>query len=71
MITRYGRIQSVICALIVLSAPGTAHAYLDPGTGGVLLQVILGGFAAVGVLLKMYWHRIRNAFGRNEPTSPD
>ena len=71
MIIRYGRIQSVIFALIVLSASGPAHAYLDPGTGGVLLQVILGGFAAIGVVLKIYWHRIRNAFGRNEPANPD
>jgi hypothetical protein len=39
-------------------AAGTAHAYLDPGTGSMLLQVILGGIAAVGVALKMFWHRI-------------
>lgn len=40
-----------------------AYAYLDPGTGSVLLQVILGGIAAVGVIVKMYWHRFRAALG--------
>ena len=40
-----------------------AMAYLDPGTGSMLLQVILGGIAAVGVAIKLYWHKLRAAFG--------
>ena len=31
--------------------------YLDPGSGSMLLQLILGGVAAVGVGLKMTWRR--------------
>lgn len=42
------------------------EAYLDPGTGSMLLQVILGGVAAVGVALKLYWHRIKAALGRRK-----
>ena len=38
--------------------PVTAFAYLDPGTGSMLLQVILGGVAAVAVALKLFWYRI-------------
>lgn len=33
-------------------------AYLDPGSGSMLLQLILGGAAAAGVGLKMSWHRV-------------
>jgi hypothetical protein len=33
-------------------------AYLDPGSGSVLLQAILGGFAAVAVAAKLYWGRL-------------
>ena len=40
-----------------------AVAYLDPGTGSMLLQVILGGIAAGGVAIKLYWHKLRAAFG--------
>ena len=40
-----------------------AFAYLDPGTGSMLLQVILGGIAAIGVALKLFWHKIRVAIG--------
>jgi hypothetical protein len=29
----------------------------------MLLQVILGGIAAVGVALKLFWHKIRVAIG--------
>ena len=43
------------------------HAYLDPGSGSMLLQVLLGGFAAVGVIAKLYWHRLTAVFRRNKP----
>ena len=49
--------------LFVVSFSGSAHAYLDPGSGSMLLQVILGGIAAVGVALKLAWHKIIIFFG--------
>ena len=49
--------------VLLLAMPASAFAYLDPGTGSMLLQVILGGFAAIGVALKLYWHRIKAALG--------
>ncbi len=46
-------------ALFLITAlPVTAFAYLDPGTGSMLMQVILGGIAAVAVALKLFWYRI-------------
>lgn len=62
----------IVCILILLPA-GSAVAYLDPGTGSMLLQVILGGFAAVGVALKLYWHKIRVALspGRKAKAKAD
>lgn len=44
-------------------------AYLDPGSGSMLLQVILGGVAAVGVVCKMYWYRIKRALGFGDKTA--
>jgi hypothetical protein len=32
--------------------------YLDPGTGSMLLQLLVGGIAAIGVAAKFYWRRI-------------
>ena len=33
-------------------------AYLDPGTGSMILQILAGGLAAVAVTAKLYWNRI-------------
>ena len=35
----------------------TILAYLDPGTGSMLVQLLVGGVAAAGVALKLYWHK--------------
>ncbi len=53
----------IIVLVFILTASGPAWAYLDPGSGSMLLQVILGGVAAVGVVCKMYWYRIKAALG--------
>ncbi len=37
-------------------------AYLDPGSGSMLLQILLGGIAGVAVAGKMYWQRIKARF---------
>jgi hypothetical protein len=33
-------------------------AYLDPGSGSMILQMIAGGTAAVAVTAKLYWRRV-------------
>jgi hypothetical protein len=32
---------------VVLILPGTAHAYVDPGTGAYLLQLLIAVFGAI------------------------
>jgi hypothetical protein len=62
----------VLTTVILLLMFSDAVAYLDPGTGSMLLQVILGGIAAVGVAIKLYWHKLRAAFGMaKKPDSED
>jgi hypothetical protein len=36
----------------------TVLAYLDPGSGSMMLQVLAGGIAAAAVTLKVYWRRL-------------
>ena len=60
------RIFNTVLLLLVCT---NALAYLDPGTGSMLLQVILGGVAAVGVAVKLYWHKIRAAMGMKKKES--
>jgi len=60
-----------LLALLLLTIAPSALAYLDPGTGSMLLQVILGGIAAVGVALKLFWHKIRVALGMSKKTAAE
>lgn len=51
---------------VTVSDPGRmAHAYLDPGTGGIILQMLLGGAAGVMVVGKLYWHQFTSLFRRD------
>jgi len=52
---------SVIAVLACLTLP--AHAYLDPASGSMLLQMIVGGVAGVALAVKLFWHRILGFFG--------
>jgi hypothetical protein len=39
-------------------------AYLDAGTGSLILAALAGGVAGVGVLVKLYWHRFLGLFSK-------
>jgi hypothetical protein len=53
----------VLAMLVGIFSPLDAFAYLDPGAGSMLLQVIIWGLAAIGVVLKLYWHRFLQFLG--------
>lgn len=54
---------SAIAALLMLAAlPQDAAAYIDPGTGSLLLQGLIAGLAAGAVVLRGYWYRIKAFF---------
>lgn len=38
-------------------------SYLDPATGGMLLQAIAGAVAAAAVTVKFYWGRVKRVLG--------
>ena len=54
-----------------ITFPTSAHAYLDPGSGSMLLQILLGGTAGLAVLLKLYWHRFLLLFGIQQPQTAE
>jgi hypothetical protein len=47
-------------------------AYLDPGSGSMILQIIAGGLAAVAVTAKLYWNRLLKflRIRKDEPEAP-
>ena len=50
----------------------TVLAYLDPGSGSMILQIIAGGLAAVAVTAKLYWGRLLKflRIRKDEPKAP-
>jgi hypothetical protein len=62
-------------ALVLVTAlllwPTSAEAYLDAGSGSMLLQLVLGGVAGLLVILKLYWQRVLSFLGlrRDEPAA--
>lgn len=55
---------SAIPAFVILSLPDTAAGsyYLDPGTGSIIIQVLIGALAGGLIALKIFWGRISSLF---------
>ena len=51
-----------IIVLLVLSVgialPLTAQAYIDPGSGSLVLQLLIGSVVGLFVAVKLYWKKI-------------
>jgi hypothetical protein len=37
-----------------------AHAYLDPGTGSMIVQIVIAGTVGALFTLKTFWSQIKN-----------
>jgi hypothetical protein len=62
-----------VLAVFLFTMP--AHAYVDPGTGSMVLQVIIGGLLAAVFMVKTYYYelkrRINKLLGRDSGTKKD
>lgn len=58
-------IGAALSLSLVLAAASTteAKAYLDGGSGSMLLQLLLGGVAGLAVAGKLYWYKLLSLFG--------
>ena len=54
----------LIFSLIAYTSP--AYAYLDPGTGSMLIQGLIGGLAVVMSFLSIYWQKVKAFFGKKK-----
>ncbi|PIP86562.1 hypothetical protein COV42_03070 [Candidatus Campbellbacteria bacterium CG11_big_fil_rev_8_21_14_0_20_44_21] len=48
--------------LLVFANPLLAEAYLDPGTGSLIVQAVIAALAAVGLYIGIFWRKIRSYF---------
>ncbi|MCK9553996.1 hypothetical protein [Aquamicrobium sp.] len=71
------KLISFALALVgALSISDTAYAYLDPGTGSIIVQSIIGSVAATVGIASIYWRKVfdfvRRLFGKSgDQTTPE
>ena len=57
-----------LCLIVgLISYTSPAYAYLDPGTGSMLLTGLIAGLAAIISFLSIYWQKVKAFFVKQEP----
>lgn len=51
--------------LLALAAP--AHAYIDPGTGSYVFQIVIAAAVGAAFSIKLFWRRITGFFTGKRP----
>jgi|TARA_B100001971_G_C18195266_1_gene541072 hypothetical protein len=54
----------LIINFFILVITNNAYAYIDPGSGSIILQAILGAIAAIGATISIYWLKIKKFFSK-------
>jgi hypothetical protein len=65
------RISSWASVLALTLAAGPAWAYIDPGTGSMLVQSALAAIAIVVVAGRTFWTRLKSFFSRRKDDQAD
>ena len=52
-------------ALALAIWPCDAHAYVDPGSGSFITQMIVAAVLGASVTIKIYWRKIKGFFQRS------
>ena len=61
----------ILTFILFLLGSQSAYAYIDPGTGGFLMSLIVGFFVTAGVFIKSFWYKIKSFFGFNKKPNSD
>ena len=52
--------------LVDIFVYSNAFAYIDPGTGSIILQGLIAGIAAAGATISIYWTKIKSFFKKKK-----
>jgi hypothetical protein len=59
----------LLFALLLITTP--AYAYLDSGTGSMILQGLIAGIAMISLTIKMYWCKFIGMFRKQDSLQTD
>ncbi len=54
---------------ILFAIPVSAYAYIDPGTGSYLVQILIAGLVGSALTIKIFFARIKSIFTRKGSNS--
>jgi hypothetical protein len=57
-------------ALVVVSGK-LAFSYLNPRTGSLILQVLIGGVLSLAFLVKLFWRQLTGIFRRSDESATE
>jgi hypothetical protein len=57
--------STAFALLLLIASTGAAHAYVDPGTGSYVIQLIIAALAGIALATRIYWGRIKGFFARS------
>jgi hypothetical protein len=60
-----------ILASHLLSGLASPDLYLDPGSGSILVQLILAVLLGSGIFLRTQWSKIKSLFKGDDPSEED
>ena len=60
----------IALTIVVLLASRPAYAYLDPGTGSILIQGLLAALAAASATVAAFWSQIRRFLSGRRNSKP-
>ncbi|HUV73162.1 MAG TPA: hypothetical protein VMW79_02525 [Anaerolineae bacterium] len=63
--------SAVFALLLLIASAPAAHAYIDPGTGSYVIQLLIAALAGLAVAVKIYWNRIKGLFSRSSQETED
>ena len=61
---------TVVAMLILLALTADAYAYLDPGTGSFILQMLIAGAVGMFSAVIIYWRKLKSLFTRRSDEAP-
>ncbi len=68
---KYNVLKAVLAIIVMgLVLPTNSYAYLDPGTGAFILQILIAAFIAISLTIKAFWLRIKAFFSRLMSKTP-
>jgi len=62
MVISSSNLKFLVFTVGIISYASPVFAYLDPGTGSMLLQGLIAGIAVFTSVISLYWQKVKSFF---------